>query len=352
MPIYGTKYVVYEKFTAQQMAIVEGEGDVATKDFKTAYQIAAGSAVPFEVWGGKYTTTIGNVNSIDILDSGSLSIVSDKWGGSGYVTTTFVLNDLNFLNNGTVSIANNNPTTDETKFTPVTFELKSSSTEKKLTFTNNNSLTVQNAAFIADKVVNASSAQIVLKNATFTVGDVQNAGLIRITGGDIDAALSGEGTVWIATTFNDTEITGDNNFIVKYATTLTASSIEGASLSVDLGNLTLNSGALAFDDVTIASGKYLFITGDDNTIDFGSVTGTVSVKADAVLSDSTVGAGTMAAARTTSTSVFPNVRRIKPRRGRELIKVNMLLDRNQVYVPQEDFDFVLGYIRQHCPKAK
>ena len=67
---------------------------------------------------------------------------------------------------------------------------------------------------------------------------------------------------------------------------------------------------------------------------------------------STVGAGMLAAGRTTSTSVFPNVRRIKPRRGRELIKVNMLLDRNQVYVPQEDFDFVLGYIRQHCPKAK
>ena len=67
---------------------------------------------------------------------------------------------------------------------------------------------------------------------------------------------------------------------------------------------------------------------------------------------STVGAGMLAAARTTSTSVFPNVRRIKPRRGLELIKVNMLLDRNQVYVPKEDFDFVLGYIRQHCPKAR
>ena len=67
---------------------------------------------------------------------------------------------------------------------------------------------------------------------------------------------------------------------------------------------------------------------------------------------STIGAGMMAASRSTSTSDFPNVRRIKPRRALELIKVNKLLDRNQVYVPREDFDFVLTFIRQHCPKAK
>lgn len=67
---------------------------------------------------------------------------------------------------------------------------------------------------------------------------------------------------------------------------------------------------------------------------------------------STVGAGMLAASRSTSTSVFDNVRRIKPRRYIELIKVNQLLDRNQVYVPKEDFDFVLNFIRTHCPKAK
>ncbi len=67
---------------------------------------------------------------------------------------------------------------------------------------------------------------------------------------------------------------------------------------------------------------------------------------------STIGAGMLAASRTTFTSDFPNVRRIKPRRALKLIKVNKLLDRNQVYVPREDFDFVLDYIRQHCPKAK
>lgn len=67
---------------------------------------------------------------------------------------------------------------------------------------------------------------------------------------------------------------------------------------------------------------------------------------------STVGAGMLATSRSTSTSVFDNVRRIKPRRYIELIKVNQLLDRNQVYVPKEDFDFVLNFIRTHCPKAK
>ena len=67
---------------------------------------------------------------------------------------------------------------------------------------------------------------------------------------------------------------------------------------------------------------------------------------------STIGAGMLAASRTTFTSDFPNVRRIKPRRALHLIKVNQLLERNQVYAQKEDFDFVLDYIRQHCPKAK
>ena len=66
---------------------------------------------------------------------------------------------------------------------------------------------------------------------------------------------------------------------------------------------------------------------------------------------STIGAGMLAASRTTFTSDFPNVRRIKPRRALKLIKVNKLLERNQVYVPREDFDFVLDFIRRHCPKA-
>ena len=64
------------------------------------------------------------------------------------------------------------------------------------------------------------------------------------------------------------------------------------------------------------------------------------------------GAGALAASRYTSVSVFDKVRRVKPRRGQNLIKVNQSLERNQVYVPDEDFDFVLDFIRKHCPNAK
>ena len=64
------------------------------------------------------------------------------------------------------------------------------------------------------------------------------------------------------------------------------------------------------------------------------------------------GAGALAASRNTSISDFDKVRRIKPRRGQNLIKVNQSLERNQVYVPDEDFDFVLDFIRKHCPNAK
>ena len=64
------------------------------------------------------------------------------------------------------------------------------------------------------------------------------------------------------------------------------------------------------------------------------------------------GAGALAASRNSSVSVFDKVRRVKPRRGQNLIKVNQSLERNQVYVPDEDFDFVLDFIRKHCPNAK
>lgn len=66
----------------------------------------------------------------------------------------------------------------------------------------------------------------------------------------------------------------------------------------------------------------------------------------------TIGAGMLSASRSTSTSVFSNVRRVKTRRRMNLIKVNQLLFKNQVYVPDEDYDFVYHYIKSHCPKAK
>ena len=51
-------------------------------------------------------------------------------------------------------------------------------------------------------------------------------------------------------------------------------------------------------------------------------------------------------------SRFSNVRRIKADRKRNRILVNGILIRNQVYVDDENFDFVYDYIVRHCPQAK
>lgn len=69
-------------------------------------------------------------------------------------------------------------------------------------------------------------------------------------------------------------------------------------------------------------------------------------------SPTTIGAGVLATAKTKSTSEFVNVRRVKARRRFNLIKVNQLLDRNQVYVADEDFDFVYNFIKSRCINAK
>ena len=66
----------------------------------------------------------------------------------------------------------------------------------------------------------------------------------------------------------------------------------------------------------------------------------------------TMGTGMLAASKSRSTSEFANVRHVKARRWRNLIKVNQLLNKNQVYVSDEDFDFVYNYIKSRCTKAK
>ena len=67
---------------------------------------------------------------------------------------------------------------------------------------------------------------------------------------------------------------------------------------------------------------------------------------------SVAGAGLLAASKQSSTSIFENVSRVKARRCLNLIKVNQLLNHNQIYVPKKDFDFVFNYIKSRCPKAK
>lgn len=65
-----------------------------------------------------------------------------------------------------------------------------------------------------------------------------------------------------------------------------------------------------------------------------------------------VGTGMLAASRSSSTSTLANVARLIPCRRMNLIKVNQLLNKNRIFVPDEDFDFVYDFLCQHSPKAK
>ena len=67
---------------------------------------------------------------------------------------------------------------------------------------------------------------------------------------------------------------------------------------------------------------------------------------------STAAAGILSTTRNSSTSEFVKVRRVRSRRWLHTIKVNQLLDRNQIYVPDEDYDFVYDFIKNHCPNLK
>ena len=59
----------------------------------------------------------------------------------------------------------------------------------------------------------------------------------------------------------------------------------------------------------------------------------------------------LTSARDSITSDFSAVRSIKGSRALRVIKVNEPLTKNQVYVEPDDYDFVLGFIRDRCPNA-
>lgn len=65
-----------------------------------------------------------------------------------------------------------------------------------------------------------------------------------------------------------------------------------------------------------------------------------------------IGQGMMVASHTSLSSDFSVVRSVKPHRRWHTINVNEPFAKNQVYTTKEDFDFVLDYILQHCPKVK
>ena len=86
----------------------------------------------------------------------------------------------------------------------------------------------------------------------------------------------------------------------------------------------------------------------EKTKKIGAMTAAAGLKTG---SFSTAAAG-INAQRTEMYSEFEKTRNVKayPRRG--LIKVNGLLDHNQVYAAKEDFEFVKDYIVSHCPNLK
>ena len=51
-------------------------------------------------------------------------------------------------------------------------------------------------------------------------------------------------------------------------------------------------------------------------------------------------------------SRFSKVKKVKAYPKKNLIRVNGTLIHNQVYVRDEDFDFVYQFIVDHCPNAK
>ena len=67
---------------------------------------------------------------------------------------------------------------------------------------------------------------------------------------------------------------------------------------------------------------------------------------------STLGNAMIVGSRSSMSSDWSKVRSVQclPRRG--VIKVNELLNKNQVYVSEEDFEFVRDYIVSHCVNAK
>lgn len=64
----------------------------------------------------------------------------------------------------------------------------------------------------------------------------------------------------------------------------------------------------------------------------------------------TMGTGILVASKSESYSEFCKVKKIKNLRLFNTIKVDALFNHNQVYVPKEDYDAVLEYIRERVPQ--
>lgn len=110
----------------------------------------------------------------------------------------------------------------------------------------------------------------------------------------------------------------------------------------------------------VSGGRYtaLFVMDEDsvthvqmpNTVKRGAVIGAIGMMLGAASSDTTTEASSILAASSTAwKSEFKKVRKLIPKRRRQLIKVNELLTKNRIYVESpEDYEFVLEYILERC----
>ena len=64
------------------------------------------------------------------------------------------------------------------------------------------------------------------------------------------------------------------------------------------------------------------------------------------------GTGILSSSKKSMTSQFKNVETVIGIRSKNTIKVNQLFAKNQIYVNDEDYDFVWEYITSRCVKAK
>ena len=60
----------------------------------------------------------------------------------------------------------------------------------------------------------------------------------------------------------------------------------------------------------------------------------------------------LAASHTSMSSDFSIVKKVRALRWMNTIQVNERFGKNRVYVNNDDFDFVLDYIKSHCPNVK
>ena len=115
--------------------------------------------------------------------------------------------------------------------------------------------------------------------------------------------------------------------------------------------------------VIISGGRYcVLFTMDEQSITHqqmpsqvkkGQVIGAIAAMVGLASGHPTTGAAALLAATVSVfRTEFHNVKNIKYVRKRNLIKVNETLTKNRVFVPEEDYFFVLNYISQRCPQAK